>query len=71
LPAAQFQNADRQPLEQGADQRGGENGVLHMEPGEGFANAQIMSQTPMGHALMLFRPCKIQQPVPAKPLCLT
>ena len=29
LPAAQLQNADGQPLEQGADQRGGENGVLH------------------------------------------
>jgi hypothetical protein len=31
LPAAQLQNADRQPLEQGADQRGGENGDLHGE----------------------------------------
>jgi hypothetical protein len=29
LPAAQLQKPDRQPLEQGADQRGGENGVLH------------------------------------------
>jgi hypothetical protein len=56
LPAAQLQNADRQPLEQGADQRGGENGVLHAQPWVGFANIHIMSQAPIGQVLKRSRP---------------